>query len=67
MFKVLKNQDQIELVNDDQSSKAVIALNNEGGRLIYLSHNHKSIVADLEGKPYKYSQAGSILFPLPIE
>lgn len=63
MFKVLKKEDRIELTNHDQTSKAVIALNDEGGRLVFLSHNDKNIVADLEGKPYKYSQAGSILFP----
>jgi aldose 1-epimerase len=63
MYKVIQHQGNIELVSPDMSSKAVIALNDEGGRLIYLSHNHKDIVADLEHKPYKYSQAGSILFP----
>lgn len=63
MFKIKKHQDQVELHNEDNTSHAVIALNNEGGRLKSLSFDQHEIIADLEHKPYQKSHAGAILFP----
>lgn len=63
MYKIEKYKNQVELIDKETNSKAVIALNNEGGRLKTLIFNDKKIIQDLEHKPYTKSHAGAILFP----
>jgi aldose 1-epimerase len=63
MFKIEKYKTHIELINTRTTSKAVIALNGEGGRLISLIINDKLLIDDLEHVPYNKSHAGAILFP----
>ncbi|MDX6746933.1 aldose 1-epimerase [Polaribacter sp. PL03] len=66
MFKVdtIFNGDSnfLELKNTDESSKAIISLN-EGGRLKGLTFNNIKVVKDLSNFEYKNSFASSILFP----
>lgn len=63
MFKIEHNKTFIELTNITDGSSAVIALNNQGGRLKSLQFNNKLIVADLKKADYLKSHAGAILFP----
>ena len=63
MFKVKKRNDVLILSDDNESTVAKIALNDQGARLISLSHEHNDIIKDLDNKPYNLSQAGAILFP----
>ena len=63
MFSVENNKTQVELIDKETNSKAVIALDNEGGRLKFLSFNNISVVDDLEKVAYSKSHAGAILFP----
>jgi aldose 1-epimerase len=63
MFIVENNKSQVELIDKETESKAVIALENEGGRLKYLAFQNTPIIDDLENNPYTKSHAGAILFP----
>lgn len=63
MYKIEKHKKQVELIDSDNKSKAIIALNDEGGRLKSLSFNNKNIIDDLEKTAYSKSHAGAILFP----
>lgn len=63
MYKVEKYKDKVELIDTETNSKAVIALNNEGGRLKLLIFHEMKIIDDLDNKPYRKSHAGAILFP----
>lgn len=63
MYKVKKLNDILILSDDKEHTVAKIALNDQGARLIALSHDGNDIIKDLENKPYDLSQAGAILFP----
>jgi aldose 1-epimerase len=63
MYKIEQYKTQVELINTDTQSKAIIALNEEGGRLKTLIYNDKKIIDDLEHVAYNKSHAGAILFP----
>ena len=62
MYQTKQHNGHLELI-DDNHTKAVINLNNQGGRLQSLTFKGDSIIEDLEHKPYEQSFAGSILFP----
>ena len=62
MYQTKQHNGHLELSKDNHS-KAVINLEHQGGRLQSLVFNNKSIIEDLEQKPYEQSFAGSILFP----
>lgn len=63
MYRIEQNKAHIELINTKQHSKAIIALENEGGRLKSFEAHGKKIIEDLEHLPYNRSHAGAILFP----
>jgi len=63
MYKIEQDKTKVELIETETQSKAVIALNNQGGRLKTLTLKDKLIIDDLENVPYKKSHAGAILFP----
>lgn len=63
MYRIEQYKTHIELINTTNSSKAVIALNNQGGRLKSLFYKDKLIIDDLEHAAYSKSHAGAILFP----
>ena len=64
MFKVEESHKNtfIELKNSDNSTKAIINLN-EGGRLLTLNINNKELIKEIPDFAYKNSYASSILFP----
>ena len=63
MYSIEQYKTHIELINKGEQSKAIIALNNQGGRLKSLYFKDKAIVEDLEHIDYNKSHAGAILFP----
>jgi aldose 1-epimerase len=63
MYKIEQYKTHIELINKDEKSKAIIALDNQGGRLKSLQFKDKIIVDGLEHVEYNKSHAGAILFP----
>jgi aldose 1-epimerase len=63
MYKIEKYKSQVELINTSNDSKAIIALDDEGGRLKSLVFSEKLIIDDLKHKPYAKTHAGAILFP----
>ncbi len=63
MYKIEQYKTHIELIHTSTQSKAIVALNNEGGRLKSLTFKDKNIIDDLEQLAYKKSHAGAILFP----
>lgn len=63
MFKIEQYKTHVELIDTNTQSKAIIALNNEGGRLKTLIYKDKLVVDDLEHVGYNKSHAGAILFP----
>lgn len=63
MYKIEQDKTKVELIETETQSKAVIALNNQGGRLKTLILKDKLIIDDLEDVPYKKSHAGAVLFP----
>ena len=62
MYQTQQHNGHLELT-DDSLTKAVINLNNQGGRLQSVAFKGNSIIEDLEHLPYEQSFAGSILFP----
>lgn len=63
MFKVEQYKTHIDLIHEETPSKAVIAINDEGGRLNSLTFKDHIIIDDLEYASYSKSHAGAILFP----
>jgi aldose 1-epimerase len=60
--RIEKNDRLIELIHA-HNHKAVISLDNEGGRLKSLIFDNKQIISDLKNNTYEQSFASAILFP----